>query len=63
MKADIYDPVTVTHTVIYNANGEEIDRLDGEVQIRPKDYEDQLPVEYRVIETTTRLITKARIEK
>lgn len=63
MKADIYNPVTVTHTVVYNSKGEEIARHEGEVPIRPNDYEDQLPVEYRVIETTTRVITKARIEK
>ena len=58
----IYDPVTVIHTVVYNADGVEIAKLDGEVGIRPKDYAEQLPIEYRVIETTTRLITKGKIE-
>lgn len=47
------------HTVIYNAAGEEIDRKEGRVTVRPKDYADQLPI----VKVTTELLNIYRIEK
>ena len=54
---------TRTETVVLDAQGEEIARLEGIHNIRPKDYEERLPVEVRVIETTVRLLNVVKIEK
>ncbi|MBQ9417120.1 MAG: hypothetical protein IJU19_00875 [Bacteroidales bacterium] len=58
-----FTPKITKQTVVYNADGAEIARLEGHVVIRPKDYEEQLPVEYHHITTTTEVIAIARIEK
>ena len=51
------------HTVIYNAAGEEIDRKEGRVTVRPKDYADQLPITCKQVKVTTELVNVYRIEK
>lgn len=39
------------YTVVYNSNGEEIARMEGHVQVKPKDYADQLPIEVHHVVT------------
>ena len=60
---ELFAPVTRVETVVYSADGSEIARLDGRVAVRPKDYADQLPVEVRVVETTTQVVTIMRIDR
>jgi DNA-binding protein len=52
-----------TSTVVYNANGEEIDRKEGIVTINARDYADYLPVTYKQIKTTTEILNSIRLEK
>lgn len=54
---------TKTETVVYASDGSEIERLEGIVSIRPKDYEKHLPVEYRHIKTTTQTLNIIKVEK
>ena len=63
MSKNVFEPVTVVETVVYDREGKEIVRLEGRKEIRAKEYEEHLPVEYRIVETTTRVIAKARLEK
>lgn len=56
-------PVTEKYTVVYDAESNEIERLDGIVAINPKDYERQLPITYRHIAITTELLSVIRIDK
>ena len=56
-------PVTEKYTVVYDAKGNEIERLDGIITINPKDYEQQLPITYRHIAITTELLSVIRIDK
>lgn len=56
-------PVIEKYTVIYDAEGNEIERLDGIVTINPKDYEQHLPITYRHIAITTELLSVIRIDK
>ena len=58
-----FEPHTETITVIYDAKGGEIAKLDGRVEVRPKDYEQYLPVEYRHISITTEVLSVVKIEK
>ena len=51
------------HTVIYNADGEEIDRKEGRVTIKPKDYADRLPIICKQVKVTTELLNSYRIDK
>ena len=44
---------TRRETVVYDSEGKEIDRLEGFVQIQPKDYEKYIPIEYHHVEITT----------
>ena len=60
---DLFEPKTTKSTVIYDINGKEITTLDGHVAVRPKDYEQYLPVEYRHITTTTEIVSIVKIEK
>lgn len=55
------DLKVVQHTVVYNAAGEEIDRMEGHVTVKPKDYADRLPIEVHHITVETVRIFK--IEK
>lgn len=59
----MFEPTTAVETVVYAADGSIADRQQGKVMVRPKDYEDVLPVEVRIIETTTRLISVMKIDK
>lgn len=63
MNAIDFEPKTEKITVVYNAAGDEIARLKGAVMIKPKDYEDVLPVEYRHIAITTQVLNVVKIEK
>lgn len=54
---------TTTCTVVYDSNDNEIDRMDGQVSINPKNYDSQLPITYKQIRTTTELLAVVRIEK
>ena len=60
---ELFSPVTKVETVVYGADGCEIARLEGRVVVRPKDYAEQLPVEVRVVETTTQIVTIMRLEQ
>ena len=60
---ELFSPVKRIETVVYGADGGEIARLEGKVVVKPKDYADQLPVEVRVVETTTQVVTIMRIDK
>lgn len=54
---------TRTETIVFNAQGDEIARFDGVRNIRPKEYEDNLPIEARIVETTVRILNIIKIEK
>lgn len=60
---ELFAPVTRVETVVYAADGGEIARLEGRVVVKPKDYADQLPVEVRVVETITQVVTIMKIDK
>ena len=60
---ELFGPVTVYETVVYNGEGVEVDRLPGRGMVRPRDYAEQLPVEVRIVETTTRVLHSMMIEK
>ena len=46
------------YTVVYNGQGEEINRMEGHVMVRAKDYADQLPIEVHHVTTETVRIFK-----
>ena len=58
---DWEDLKEVQYTVVYNAAGEEIERMEGHVKVAPKDYADRLPIEVHHITVATVQIFK--IEK
>lgn len=58
-----FDPHTIQETLVLNAQGEEIARLEGHVQVNARDYDSILPISYCHIDTTTQLISKVKIEK
>lgn len=58
-----YQPVTMKYTIVYDSDGNEINRLDGHVAVSGKDYADRLPISYRHIIITTETITIATISK
>ena len=60
---DLFKPQTKESTIIYDANSNIIAELEGHVYVRPKDYEDYLPVEYRHITTTTQITSIVKIDK
>lgn len=63
MKTVDFEPQIKQMTIIYDKDGNEITTLDGIVSVKPKDYEDYLPVEYRQYKITTELLNVVRIEK
>lgn len=60
---DVFEPITDQFTEIYDAQGGLIDRLNGHVQIKGKDYDEFLPIEYRHITITTNVTSVVKIEK
>lgn len=50
-------------TIVFDASGEEIDRMNGNVLINPKNYEGHLPLKCMVIETTTKILSITKVEK
>lgn len=58
-----FEPQIEVFTIVYDKEGNEINRLPGRVEISGRDYEDQLPIEYRQIEVATTLINVVRIER
>lgn len=60
---DLFKPQTKESTVIYDEDGNVIDELEGHVYVRPKDYEEYLPVEYRHLTTTTQITSIVKIDK
>lgn len=60
---DLFKPQTKESTIIYDANGNIIAELEGHVCVRPKDYEDYMPIEYRHITITTQIASIVRIDK
>lgn len=64
MTAEIdFQPHTEYYTVISDGDGNEIERLDGKVNVRGKDYADLLPIECRYIAVTTELLNVIKIER
>lgn len=60
---DLFKPQTKESTIIYDANGNIIAELEGHVCVRPKDYEDYMPIECRHITITTQIASIVRIDK
>ena len=60
---DTFTPHMKTETIIYDKEGKELKRCEGKSTPSPKEYADQLPVTFCVVETTTRIISKGRVEK
>lgn len=58
-----FTPHTETFTIVYDNKGNEIDRINGIVDIKGKDYADRLPIEYRHISITTQVNNIIKIEK
>ena len=58
-----FNPQKQKYTVIYDSQGNEIDRQEDFVEIKPKDYKEYLPIEYKYITITTEIISIIRIEK
>lgn len=58
-----FTPHTETFTIVYDNKGNEIDRINGIVDIKGKDYADRLPIEYRHISVTTQVNNIIKIEK
>lgn len=63
MKDDIFEPITDQFTEIYDSQGGLIDRLNGHVQVKGKDYDEFMPIEYRHITITTEVTSVVKIEK
>lgn len=57
------EDIRTLETVVYDRDGHEIDRMAGHVEISPKDYDGQLPIEYRYIETTVRTLCGFKVER
>lgn len=57
-----FQPHTETHTVVYDANGKEIDRFPGIVEINGSDYADRLPLKYQHVSVTTTVLNSVVIE-
>jgi hypothetical protein len=51
------------HTIIYNADGKEIDCKEGFVVLDPKEYDSLLPIEYKHIAITTEVVNAVKIER
>lgn len=58
-----FDRKVEKHTVIYNADGKEIDRKEGFVVLDPKEYDSLLPIEYKHIAITTEVVNAVKIER
>ena len=58
-----FNPQKQKYTVVYDSNSNEIDRKEGFAEIKPKDYKEHLPIEYKYITITTEIISIIRIEK
>jgi len=57
-----FNPHTEYYTIVYNSDGEEIDRLKGRQFISGKDYIYHLPIEYRHIRITTEVLNVVTVE-
>lgn len=60
---DLYEPITTTVTSVTTLDGEELAVLDGIVQVKPKDYEQHLPIRVTHIRLTSEVITTMTIDK
>ena len=57
------EDIRTLETVVYDRDGHEIARMAGHVEVVAKDYDGQLPIEYRYIETTVRTICGFKVER
>jgi len=58
-----FQPKVRRYTVVYDAEGNEIDRMEGAVVINGRDYADRLPIEYRQIEVQETLLNVFKVER
>lgn len=58
-----FAPHTMKTTIVYNADGVEIDRLEGHVTISGKDYDAVLPITFQHVFTTTEIVSQGTITK
>ena len=63
MEQPDFVPHAEIHTIVYNKDGKEIERLEGRAEIKPKDYEDRLPITYHHVKVTTEILNVVKIEK
>lgn len=54
---------TKVETIVYNSKNEEIQRYDGAREIHCKDFKDVLPINYKIIKTTVKVLSSITIEK
>lgn len=59
---DKFEPRKQQCTIVYDSQGNEIDRLDGFVDIHPQDYIEHLPIEYAHILMITQIVNCVKIE-